>query len=397
MGKDPVFIVGVPRSGTTLLAALLSAHSKMSCGPETHFFRNLPNSNLDHLVGSDSWITNAVEFISSISHTSYSDSGKTLLIDKYHISKSQIADYLRNKEPSIQNILSSITEQHMVSNGKIRWIEKTPDHIEYVHTIRKYFPTSPIIRIIRDPRDTALSLMKMPWGTMTIHEALLYWIRIDDSSKDFFRTDKASYTIRYEDLIQVPTDQLKEVCDFIGEEFEESMLDTTQSGKQLNSRNVPWKEMASKPIDSSKVALWKREMSVSDILLAEAVLGDRLKEYEYSTSDTLERLGVIYPPSRVIDNHRKEFHFIASQGVRFWKTHPGEQPSAKIYIGDPANSDWFDGKYSKKILRTLSVIVEIVTSLFKNNKLFWISENSERSWTGLRAYLLKKLLEPYKI
>ena len=397
MGKDPIFIVGVPRSGTTLLAALLSAHSKMSCGPETHFFRNLPKSNLDYLLSSDGWPANAIDFVCSISHNSYSDSGKTLLIDKYHIGKSQVADYLRNKEPSIQNILASITEQYMLSNGKVRWVEKTPDHIEYVHTIRNYFPSSPIIRIVRDPRDTAMSLMKMPWGTMTIHEALLFWIRIDDSSKNFFKTDQLSYTIRYEDLVISPIDQMKKVCSFIGEEFEETMLDTTQSGKQLNSRNVPWKEMASKPIDSSKAALWKTEMSVSDSLLAEAVLGDRLKEYAYPTSDTFKRLGTIYPPSRVIDNHRKEFHFIASQGVRLWKTHPGEQPSAKIFIGDPANSDWFDGKYSRKILKTLFVIVEIVQSLYKNNKLFWISENSERSWTGFRAYFLKKLLEPYKI
>jgi hypothetical protein len=397
MVKDPIFIVGVPRSGTTLLAALLAAHSKMSCGPETHFFRKLPKSNLDYLFNAATWPIPAIDFICSVTHNSFSENKQISLIDKYQLNKQVIVDYLVNQDPSIHSILSSVTESYMRSLGKSRWVEKTPDHIEYVHLIRKYFPKSPIIRILRDPRDTALSLMRMSWGAMSIHEALSYWVRLDDSSKDFFRTDPLSFTIRYEDLILSTKDELQKLCNFIGEEFEEGMLDTSRTGKQLNSRNVPWKEMASKPIDSGKVSMWKREMTEPSNILAEAILGDRLKDYQYPVSENFERFGVVYPSSKFFDKHGIEFQFLATQGIRFWKTHSDEKPSARIYVGDPANSDWTDGVVLVKLHKTISLVIEVIRSLAKKDKVYWISENCETHWTGFKAYLLKMLLTPYKI
>lgn len=397
MDKAPIFIVGVPRSGTTLLAALLAAHSKLSCGPETHFFRKLPKSNLEQLYDAATWPNPAIDFICSVTQNSFSEGKQIYLIDKYQINKQVIVDYLFHHEPSIHRILSSVTEPYMTSLGKSRWVEKTPDHIEYVHLIRKYFPKSPIIRILRDPRDTALSLTKMSWGAMSIQEALSYWVRLDDSSKGFFRTDPLSYTIRYEDLILSTKDELQKLCNFIGEDFEDGMLDTSQTGKQLNSRNVPWKEMASKPIDSSKVSMWKREMAESDNVLAEAILGDRLEEYQYPASEKFDRFGVIFPNLRQFEKHDAQFQFLATQGIRFWKTHTNEKPSARIYVGDPANSDWTNGAISTKFQITLSILLEVIQSLTKSDKVYWISENSEKHWTGFKAYLLKMLLASHKI
>jgi hypothetical protein len=390
MEKEPIFIVGVPRSGTTLLAALFAAHSKLSCGPETHFFRKLPISNLEPLIDAATWPEQAVEFICSITHNSFAESKKTRLIDKFQIDKKQVEEYLKSKPPSIANVLASVTESNMLARKKNRWVEKTPDHIEYVHLIRKYFPRSPIIRIIRDPRDNALSLVKMPWGPATIPEALFYWKRLDDSSKVFFQEDPLSYTILYEDLLLSLKEQLGKLCNFIGEEFEEGMLDTSQTGKQLNSRNVPWKEMASKPVDTSKVSVWKREMTDSENRLAEAILGDRLKEYGYEMSGDFERLGLVFPQANITGKHKDEFQVLATQGIRFWKTHSNEKPRVRVYVGDPANSDW-SGRTK------LSLFTDVLKLRIKKDEVYWISDDSECQWTGVHAYLLKRLLNPHKI
>ncbi|MDT8305503.1 MAG: sulfotransferase, partial [Anaerolineae bacterium] len=84
MNKPPIFVVGVQRSGTTLLAALLAAHSRMSCGPETHFFRWLAEEEEpSRLCRADSWPETAVSFLSAITATTYSPPGRVRLIDRY--------------------------------------------------------------------------------------------------------------------------------------------------------------------------------------------------------------------------------------------------------------------------------------------------------------------------
>ncbi|MFO7537303.1 MAG: sulfotransferase, partial [Chloroflexota bacterium] len=174
MSKPPIFIVGVQRSGTTLLAALLAAHSRLSCGPETHFFRWLAQTEPDLLCAEEVWPETAVSFLNRINHTNYKGEGKRPLLAKYGLSESDVAAYLQNKRPSVAAVLAAVTEPYMHHVGKQRWVEKTPDHIEYLPLIRTHFPDSPIIYIVRDPRDVALSLMKVPWGATSLLEGLFY-------------------------------------------------------------------------------------------------------------------------------------------------------------------------------------------------------------------------------
>ena len=171
--KTPVFVVGIPRSGTTLLAAMLAAHSRLSCGPETRFFRFLDKTHPHELF--KSWPDNAVNFLLNI----------TLIKsvpEHYGLTKDQLDSYLTKREPSIPVILSSLTEQYMQRAGKNRWVEKSPEHILFVDDIRRYFPHSLIIRILRDPRDTVLSMMKTPWAPHDFVAALFYRRKIDEKS-----------------------------------------------------------------------------------------------------------------------------------------------------------------------------------------------------------------------
>lgn len=62
----PIFVVGVARSGTTLLAAMLSSHSRLSCGPETFFFHALDKRPSQELLHPQHWPERAVEFLFSI-------------------------------------------------------------------------------------------------------------------------------------------------------------------------------------------------------------------------------------------------------------------------------------------------------------------------------------------
>jgi hypothetical protein len=396
VSNQPIFIVGVPRSGTTLLAAMLAAHSRISCGPETHFFRKLAHIDADQLLLPASWPGAAVDFVCSIEHASYFDRKPISLLNKYQIDRKQIEAYLQRKEPSLPNILASVTETFQVALGKERWAEKTPDHILTLGQIRKHFPDSPVIRIIRDPRDVAISLTKVPWGAMSFLEALMLWKRLDEQSDGFFQTDRLCYSLRYEDLITCPDEELARLCRFIGEDFEPGMLDTSETGKQLNARNVPWKDKVSQPVDASNVAIWKDQLSGPDLQLAEAILGDRLEAQGYARAVSFNRLGVVYPRFSLVTKYAQALTGLASGGIRLWKTTQDERAAAKIYLGDPMSEGWLVGNKISHLLEAGSILLDLFKARQSKQDIYWIAGSQSDAWTGYSAALLKKALSPYR-
>lgn len=394
--NEPIFVVGAPRSGTTLLTAMLAAHSTLSCGPETHFFRKLASVDADILCAPETWPAPATDFICSIRHSGYAGYASKTLLDKYGLSRAEIEAYLVNREPSIAAVLASVTAQYMDRMRKRRWVEKTPDHLTFAPLIRQYFPQSPIIRIVRDPRDVALSLTKVSWGAQSFLEALLFWKKLDDRSYTFFADDKNTYTLRFEDLITSAVEEMEALCRFADLAFEPAMLDTTRTGKQVNSRNVSWKEKASQPLDSSRIAVWRNELTAEQNQLAEAMLGDRLAAYRYPGEASFDRLGEIIPGMDLAFKYERALTSVTAEGVRFWKVDANEEPSATVYLGDPSNNRWLRDNRSEKLTGTLSISANIIKTSLTNKSVYWIPESNERGWSGYSAFLLKTLLAPHK-
>ncbi len=187
--------------------------------------------------------------------------------------------------------------------GKLRWAEKTPDHLLTLPQIRGYFPEAPVIRIIRDPRRCRHLAHQGPVGRLSCLEALLLWKRLDEESDDFFQTDQLCYSLRFEDLITSPRSRTERLCAFIGEEFEPGMLDTSETGRQLNARQVAWKEKVSQPVDASHQAVWKDQLAREDEQLAEAFLGGRLETLGYPRVEEFSQLGEVYPSFLIVTKY----------------------------------------------------------------------------------------------
>ncbi|GIV66501.1 MAG: hypothetical protein KatS3mg047_0894 [Bellilinea sp.] len=361
MNSDPIFIVGVQRSGTTLLSAMLAAHSQISCGPETHFFQRLSKERIEDLIDSKCWPKKAINFIKSITFTNFSDtsSNKISILEKYHLREETLFEYLSQQPPKITSILGSIVIPFMESLGKSRWAEKTPDHIKYLDLIRKFYPESPIIRIIRDPRDVALSLMRVPWGTKTFFEGIDYWKSLYDLSSDFFKFDSHSYTLRFEDLVESPEYQLRKLCEFLGEKFEYSMLDTSLTGKQVNSQGVPWKKKAEEPIDKNRAYQWKNYLSNEMNYYTEALIGNTLKEFNYPTTQNLPNPGEYYPQNITLHQYGNKLSKMATSGIRFWKKDPSEEPVAIFMIGEPMKLNCVEESLIGKIENVFLTLIKV--------------------------------------
>jgi len=390
--NEPIFIVGVPRSGTTLLAAMLAAHSRISCGPETHFFRKLAQVDAATLADPQSWPELAADFVCSISHAGFMGHEQTLLIHEYGLERGDIEAFLAGTTPSIAAMLSGLTEQHMRHSGKARWTEKTPDHLKNLSLIRQTFPDARIVRIIRDPRDVALSLTRVPWGAQTYVEGLLYWRRMHEAGEPFLVADPSSYSLRFEDLLAEPADTLRDLCTFLEEDFEEGMLDTSSTGKQVNSQSVPWKQKASEPIDTGRMYAWRKETTASQNQLAEALVGDWLTAYDYPREARFTRLGEIHPDTIPIAEYASALESVAASGIRFWSEYSGERPSARIYLGDPGNSAWLSTDKPARLRDTLAISTEIFRTSLTDGQVFWLREAEPGRWTGYLAEMLKRIL-----
>lgn len=177
-------------------------------------------------------------------------------------------------------------------------------------------------------------------GSIVFFEGVLFWLRQDETSRDFFFADPDSYTLQFEALISSPEQELEKLCQFLGEEFEPQMLDTSQTGKTLNRRNVSWKSKSSQPIDHSRTQVWRRELAVEENQLAEALVGKQLTEYGYPRAAEFSQVGEIYPSPNLITKYPHYFEKLAMQGVRFWKTSPIEHTDIYAYVGEPEVDRW---------------------------------------------------------
>lgn len=272
ISKPPIFIVGAPRSGTTLLAAIISSHKNISAGQETQFFSKLSFDDLKNAVSDPSWPAFAVKLISSLTLSG------DRVIELYGLSESDLHSYLITHTPSMQSMLESLTSAYAKRSSKPRWAEKTPNHLLHLSLIRELYPASPIIRIVRDPRDSSISIAKLPWASNSLVSNCYLWMDWFDKSREFFEKDKISLTIKYEDLVLSTSETVMNLCEFIGEEFDESMLSHHKDKKGVVSANEPWKDMVTKEVSNDRLQIWEKELPV-DMRRASSLICYRAIDY----------------------------------------------------------------------------------------------------------------------
>jgi hypothetical protein len=366
---------------------MLASHSRLCCGPESGFFSRFNTLDVNHLCDPRTWPRPAIDYLYAI---------ETLdkpIPEDYGFSREQIERYLQARRPSVPAILESLTEQYMNQVGKRRWVEKTPTHCVHVAAIRRFFPTSPIIRIVRDPRDVALSLLKQSWGPESMVEAIWRWRAYETISVQFCQTDRYALTIRYEDLLRAPEAKMKEVCEFIGERFEPGMLDTSQSIRHVNKTNEGWKVKAGTPPDPSRIAAWKRTLSDEDNCVFEALLGNHLIRYGYDCRDDFKGFLRVHPEgqSRYFWDVLQEF---VSKGYRFWPKARRETPALTIFLDQPGSYGWLPAGRFARFRTAAALSIDVWRSRVSRRPVRWFTGPNEVT-NGFCARLLRHGLEPF--
>jgi hypothetical protein len=290
--EAPIFVVGVARSGTTLLAAMLSAHSRLDCGPESRFFarlRHLDARARRRLVDPAEWPAPALDLLASLRNQGHP------VIGLFGLTEDEVGAYLSARAPSLPAILEALTVLHAERAGKPRWIEKTPRHVLMTDTLRRLWPDARIVRIVRDPRDVAVSLSAMPFAKESVVGNLVRIDQDDRASRDRIVADPLAMTLRYEDLVTEPARELGRVCAFVGEAYEPTMLDARRSASEVAAAHEWWKASVSGPLTTASVGRWRGAMSADAQRFAAFHLAGFLRAHGYEGARDAARALAVVP------------------------------------------------------------------------------------------------------
>jgi hypothetical protein len=227
----PLFIIGMPRSGTKLLRGLLNEHELIRILPlETNFFHFLDSEW--HKFGDLSDYSNFEKFYNSILQVPY-------FIDQ---SKSYGNIPCKTwfemcKDFSTGQVFESLIRHDVNApfGSDIIWGDKSPSYIIHIKLLYSNYPTARFIHIVRDVRDYCLSINNA-WGK-NIFRAAQRW------NEDVMKCLQDSKTIpmdsfiqiRYEDLLENPENELSKICKFLEVNFDKTMLKLSKPTENIGT------------------------------------------------------------------------------------------------------------------------------------------------------------------
>jgi len=258
-----------------MLAAMIGSHSRFAVGPETQFFSKLSPETLAQAVCDPHWPNIATRAILGLTLAEQS------VAQLFETDEPGIRAFLSEREPSVRAMLEALSVPFAKARKKEAWAEKTPNHLLNLTAIRAAWPEAAIVRIVRDPRDSSLSTGKLPTFSPSFVANTLMWRSWQDQAAPFFESDKRAITLRYEDLIDDPEEQLQRLCAFLNVAYEPAMQEFASAAGDVSSKNETWKKQVSGTLDRSRMYQWRGTLDEGQKRYASAVNFEHLKHFGY--------------------------------------------------------------------------------------------------------------------
>ena len=286
-GPPSPFVVGVGRSGTTLLRLMLDAHPDLAMPPETGFVPTVIRAGRNPLT--------PAEMMALLrEQRSWGD---------HHVDEAELERRLAAaRKLDGSSALRAFYGLYAEGQGKPRWGEKTPAYVKKMPMIERALPEARFVHVIRDGRDVSLSRGKRRLaegeapGPARVAE--MWRNRILRAREDAERVQHY-VEIRYEDLVTDTESTLRRVAELIELPWDDAMLtyyeraperlaemarDLPATGKKLSrsgDERMAAHALAAEPPKADRIATWRERMSASDRAAFERVAGDLLAELGY--------------------------------------------------------------------------------------------------------------------
>lgn len=287
-----IFVTGASRSGTTMLARILGSHSSIMMFNEMHYFgadwdpydatREFSEQRLAALAG---------ELLARQNHGLWQDGPSA---DECAWGRRLVED-LPEGERGPAEVFAAVLARLSADAGKTFPCEQTPRNIYYAERLLEIYPNARFVHIVRDPR-AVLASQKNRWQVrrlgaphVPISEVLRIrvnyhpytmtnlWVKATDEA---LRLDGHARfkMVRFEDLAADAAGSIREVCSFLGLQFEPGMLHIPHWG----SSNVV-SDSNQKGVSAEVVSKWRDSLSPGEIRTCEKAAGNLMQKLGYAT------------------------------------------------------------------------------------------------------------------
>ncbi|MCF7487641.1 sulfotransferase [Vibrio sp. A2-1] len=276
---EHVFIIGNPRSGTSMFRMMLNSHQNMIVPPECGFAH---------------WLSSKYSGLDNYNHIVYenfaSDVFNSKKFETWSISKEDLLSVIRTNQPKdFESLVKSVYLSYIEAEADIKVVgDKNNYYIDHLPEIKSLFPSARFIHLVRDGRDVACSYKALdkldndsiykPKLSANISDIAQEWNSNNSKILQSLQGDMIS--IRYEDLIESPTVELKKVCKYLGVEFDGKMLEfhlNNDEPKEL----LAWKKKTESEVDPSNKGKYLTILSEKEISRFEDVAEEMLLHFNY--------------------------------------------------------------------------------------------------------------------
>ena len=258
-GAKPLFVIGVPRSGTTMLARLLNSHPEIVQTYETAAF---------------------LLFDSMIKNTKRGFKAGILYGKEY---SALWSDHLAR---SARGIIEDFYADILVEEGRTRlryWGDKHPHHDACLPFIERLYPTARYIYLVRDPRDVACSIAEM--NECAFPDAMDVWLRISRSYEAFCAEvgPERVHLVRYEDVVVAYEQTLEKIFAWLDVEFSDDQRQKISELKAMDFHKP--KRLMQKNFAAASMGRWKSQLNEGEHQQAISLARDYMLKYGYLDND----------------------------------------------------------------------------------------------------------------
>jgi len=280
-------IVGVARSGTTLLRLMLDSHPLLAIPPETHFLPSVLSLGELGEVRRERFAEVLTSFFT------WNDFGIDERTFRSELASLQSFDLAAG--------LRCFYRLYASRHGKSRWGDKTPPYVKNIASIAGCLPETHVIHLIRDGRAVAASRRHLGFGPgAEIQAQAEDWSGSILAARAQARSCPQYREVRYEQLVWQPEATIKTVCDFVGLPFEREVLNYHHGARYRLAEFSDWRtpdgEIVSRgsdriaihqtvlrPPDPTRIDNWRHDLDSEEIAVFESIAGDLLRDLGYDT------------------------------------------------------------------------------------------------------------------
>lgn len=318
MSNPYLFIMGCPRSGTTLLQRIVNAHSDITITHETHWIAKW----YERRKGVTAEDTVTPELISRLA--AYHR------FERWPMSREDLDQLISGDEPvSYADFVTGFFDLYRKQSGKRLVGDKTPEYVRYVSTLHKLWPEAKFVHIIRDGRDVCLSATNWKSGGelrrrfVPLHEepvttTAVWWDWLVRSGREAGETLPPNLyrEVRYEALVSNPAEECEALCDFLGIPYDNAMVrfhEGKERPKPGRSAKNAWLRVTPGLRD------WTTDMLSDDVERFESAAGNLLDELGYPRAAPNPGSGTLATSASVREAFARELLSGGDRPPNYWR------------------------------------------------------------------------------